>query len=375
MSAGTPSVRTFGGRLQKVSNTHSVAPGRRFRPSSEARVVFFRSLAVMFRAGVPVERSLMLLSEQIEDPQMAQVCDFVATKVRSGHYLSNAMSQCEGAFTGLQLRLIHIAESAGTMDDTLLQLSLYEERHRAMVMKVKGAITYPAFTFAVAFLMLILIPPYLMEGIFQMVTGLGQELPLLTRCVMMVCSVLRSGWFYLFGVLALVGLSIGLPKLWQREEVRYHVHHLLLKMPLLGETLRTVAVARFSRALAVQLGVGIAPLVALSLAAKASDNAVLEEQIETSVSALRDGSHLEESLAACGFFPAMVLHMVKAGEESGALADMLTRMADIYEFELENTLEVFTSLLEPMVMLFMGGVVGVLVISTMTPMMNVIKSL
>ncbi len=376
MAVGTQSVQNLGGRLKPTfqKDVRSEA-SRVFRPSSEARVVFFRSLAVMFRAGVPVERSLTLLAEQLDDPEMSAVAELVSSRVRNGHYLSNSMAACKGAFTGLQLRLVHIAEASGTMDETLLQLSHYEERHRAMVMKVKSAITYPAFTFGVAMLMMITIPPYLMEGIFNMVTGLGQELPLLTKIVMAGCSILRSGWFYLLGSLALVAAWFGLPKLFENEKFALRYTRFVLRIPCLGETMRTVAVARFVRALAVQLSVGISPIVALSLAGKASDNPVLEQEAKASIEALKDGCTLEESMSASGFFPTMVLQMVRAGEESGQVADMLDRLAEIYEVELENTLDILTALLEPMVMVFMGVVVGVLVVSTMSPLMKVIQTL
>lgn len=347
---------------------------RRYRPSAEARVIFFRSMATMVHAGLNIDKSLSLLGEQMEDEDMADVCNLLAEKVRSGHYLSGAMAACTGAFTKIQMRLVTIGEQSGRLSDTLPQLAFYEEKRRALMMKVKGAITYPMFTLAFAFLILILLPPYLMEGIFQMVTTSGQELPWITKVVMTACAVLRNPAFYVVMVAAAAAGFVVVPKLWEKHEVRLRVFRVLMEIPVVGKLVVILASARFARALAIQLDVGITPLVALSLSADASENPILEEEGPKFVSSLKDGMTMEESLKQSEVFPDMLLQMVRAGEESASLPDLLSRVADIFEVELDNAIDIFTALLEPMVMVLMGIIVGILVISSMLPMLNILQS-
>ncbi|MBI3926020.1 MAG: type II secretion system F family protein [Armatimonadetes bacterium] len=337
--------------------------------------MFFRSLAVMTRAGIPIDRSLRLMGKQTEDQAMSLVGRSLADKVAQGHTLSHAMGAFPDAFSPMQQRLVQIAESTGSMEDVLFQLSRYEEKHRAMVMKIRSAISYPAFIFAVAFLMLVIVPPFMMEGLFSMIVGSGVEPPLITKIVMWFTGVTRSIWFYLLLVAVGVAGATMLPRWLKRPDVRYRVYYYALLVPVLGKVVRTVGAARFARSLEVQLAVGVPPLNALQLAASSSENPILEEGVGRAVEGMRDGLTLEQSLDRADFFPPLLLQMVNAGEETGTLSDMLGRVADMYEVELDNILEVFTSLLEPMVMLIMGIVVGVLVLATMLPLMQVLQSL
>lgn len=363
-----PSVE--GGRRQAPSKVSE----RRYKPSSEARVIFFRSMATMVRAGLNIDKALSLMAEQIEDEDMADVCHLLAEKVRSGHYLSGAMAACTGAFTKIQMRLVTIGEQSGKLSDTLPQLAFYEEKRRALIMKIKGAVTYPMFTLGFALLILIFLPPYLMEGIFQMVTTSGQELPWLTKVVMTCCAILRNPAFYVVFVAGVAATIVFAPRLWEKHEVRLRVYRALLGLPVIGKLLVILASARFARALAIQLDVGITPLVALSLSAQASENPILEDEGPEFVSSLKDGNTMEETLRQSEIFPDMFLQMVRAGEESASLPDLLGRVADIFEVELDNAIDMFTALLEPMVMVLMGVIVGILVVSSMLPMLNILQS-
>ncbi len=358
-----------------TGNSEKTVGGSLYRPSSEARVTFLRSLAVMLRAGIPIDRCLRLLGEQIDDPVMSMVSRGMCDAVIAGHTLSSAMNRFPGAFTKMQSRLIKVGESTGNLEHVLGELSRYEEKHRALVMKVKGALSYPAFIFVIAFVMLVLVPPYMMDGLFKMVEGAGVEPPLITKIVMAFTAMTRSWWFYTV-LVGLIGTgAYYLPRWLNDPEKRYKLYDYGMAVPMLGKVIVIIATARFCRALDVQLSVGISPLHAIRLAAQASGNPVLEKNIEIAVDAMHDGELMEEALARLGFFPPLVTQMVRAGEETGTVSDMLNRLGAMYEVELDSILETFTSLLEPMVMLSMGVVVGILVLSTMLPLMQVLQNL
>ncbi len=345
------------------------------RPSGEARVVWFRSLATMVTAGINLDRALRLLAQQSEDKAMTQVSEGLADMVSAGMQLSSAMALYPNSFAKLQYRLVQMGERAGVMDKVLNELSFYEEKERNTLLKVKSALTYPAFIFAVAFLILVIVPPYMMEGLFQMIKGSGVKPPLITRIVMVGTNATRSPIFYFLLVAGGAAGWILLPPLLRKPAVKKRLARFILSLPVAGKVYRTLSVARFTRALAVQLDCGISPLHAIQLSADATDNPVLDETIERAIDGLREGGTVAESLEAAEFFPRLMIKMVQVGEESASLPDLLTRTAEMYESDLDAILDAFTALLEPMVMVVMGFIVGVLVLASMLPMMQVLQNL
>jgi len=345
------------------------------KPSGAARVVWFRSLATMVTAGINLDRALRLLGQQSEDPAMTMVSEGLSDMVLSGMSLSNGMALYPASFSKMQYRLVQMGENAGVMDKVLRELSHYEEKERDTVLKVKSALTYPAFIFAVAFLVLIIVPPYMMGGLFQMIEGSGVEPPLITKIVMAGTNMTRSPIFYLLLIGGGTAAWFLLPPLLRKPHIRKKLAHNILGLPVAGKVYRTLGVARFTRALAVQLDCGISPLFAIQLAADASDNPVLDERIGTGIDFLREGGTVAESLEKVDFFPRLMIKMVQVGEESASLPDLLNRTAEMYETDLDAILDAFTSLLEPMVMVVMGFIVGVLVLASMLPMMQVLQNL
>lgn len=345
------------------------------RASGEARVVWLRSLATMVTAGITLDRALRLLGAQSEDKAMTQVSTGLSDMVSAGMPLSSSMALYPNSFSKLQYRLVQMGERAGVMDKVLNELSHYEEKERNTVLKVKSALTYPAFIFVVAFLVLIIVPPYMMEGLFQMIKGSGVKPPLITRIVMTATNATRNPIFYVLLVSGGAAAWLLLPPLLRKPHIKKRLAVTILGTPVAGRVYRTLGVARFTRALSVQLECGISPLLAIQLAADATDNPVLDESIGVALEALRQGSTVSDSLATANFFPALMLKMVQVGEESASLPDLLTRTAEMYEQDLDAILDAFTSLLEPMVMVVMGFIVGVLVLASMLPMMQVLQNL
>lgn len=345
-------------------------------PSGEALALFFRSLATLFKAGVSLPRSLRLLGEQSEDKSMRAVAAELCRRLDAGSSLGQAMALHQGAFTSIQLRMVQIGERTGTLDTILAQLAQYEEKRRTAILRFKSALTYPAFLLVLCSFALIVLPPYMFSGLFQMISQSGTRPPLITVMVIGFSNFVRSPAFWVLLVAGGVGLSVLGPPFLRQPQVRRSLGHWILGLPVAGRLYRLLAVTAFARTMALQLAVGDSPLAGLKLTAEATGNPILEECIPLAVEGLRDGGlTLVDSLARCEFFPKSFLHMVRAGEETAEVAQMMSRVADLYEADLEQSLDTFTALLEPLVMLGMGVVVGIIVVATMLPMMQLIQNL
>ena len=345
------------------------------RPNPESKTVFLRSLSTMVLAGVTVDRSLDYLADQADDPALSEVCRGMAQRVQNGFPLSAAMACYPRAFTKLQLRLVQMGEKTGLLDQVLIELSRYEEKERALVLKVKSALGYPFFIFVIATIMMVTIPPYIMKGMFELIQGSGVEPPLITVVVMKITTFLRSPLFY--------GLSVGaaalgwftLPAWWRHRENQKMVARWVEKVPGLGSVYRSLAYARFSRALSVQIECGMNPLNSLTISAEVTDNPLLVDSIKTATETLSQGDSFATSLESTGFFPKLMLNMVQAGEESASLGPLLQKAAEMYEAEVDHSLDIFTAMLEPAIMAFIGAMVGTLVLATMLPMSQVIENM
>lgn len=345
------------------------------RPKAESKTVFLRSLSTMVLAGVTVDRSLDYLADQADDPALSEVCRGMAQRVQNGFPLSAAMACYPRAFSKLQLRLVQMGEKTGLLDQVLLELSRYEEKERALVLKVKSALGYPFFIFVIATIMMITIPPYIMKGMFELIQGSGVEPPLITVVVMKVTTFLRSPLFY--GLSIAVGVLgwFFLPSWWRHRENQKVVARLVERVPGLGSVYRALAYARFSRALSVQIECGMNPLNSLTISAEVTDNPLLIDSIKGATDTLSQGDSFATSLESTGFFPKLMLNMVQAGEESASLGSLLQKAAEMYEAEVDHSLDIFTAMLEPAIMAFIGAMVGTLVLATMLPMSQVIENM
>ena len=367
------------GRSARTSPTlkskHEIADLSHLCPSAQARVVFLRSLAAMVSSGITIDRALGYLAKQGEDPVMGAVSQNLADRVRSGQNLSTALDKFPLAFSRLQVRLVQMGEKTGHLDRILGDLSNYEERERQTLLRVRGSLTYPAFTLAFAAILMIVVPPYMLKGIFTMIATSGVKPPALTRYVMAATDLLRNPWFYAFLVTTISSLAWFGPRWLRKPSNRHRVFSVLDRVPALGRILKTVAVTRFARALGLQMECGMSPLSALKVAAEVTDHPLLQSRIDPAMEALKSGETMQSSLEQVEFFPNLFLKMVQVGEESASLPDLLGRTADVYDLELETALEAFTALLEPMVMMAMGVLVGVFVVATMLPMAQLLQNL
>lgn len=306
---------------------------------------------------------------------MRSICSSLAQDLLTGRSLSQAMKEQSGCFTRFHVNLVKVGEKSGRLDRLLLNLADHEEKNYRLALKIKGALTYPAFVLAITVILLLLAPSLLFGGILPLLRSQGADLPWISRVVLAIAELLAQWPVSLLLLLALLFLSNLLYLTAQRPGVQLTLYGWGLKRPVLGRMLRNLASARFARALALQLESGMNVLEALEMAAASSVNPVLERDIQIAVRLLSDGATFHRSLQAVGFFPDQFLSVVQAGQESGRIPPLLQRIAHLYDYEIDCSIDALIGLLEPMVMLVMGLIVSIVAVSLILPMVNLVNSL
>lgn len=341
---------------------------------SAGLAIFFRSLSTLFGCGMPLHRGLEVLGQNSEDPALARVSASLARSISSGTPLSVSMARHPDTFSELHVHLIKVGEETGALQHILEMLSTHEEKRSGLTQKLKSELAYPAILFLFACLVLLLGPPFLFRGLLELSAALGVDPPFITRMLLFLSDALRSPSFVICA-LGVVGGLVGFTRhqLRQKDKLAI-VTEFALEIPTLGRSLRTLAISRFARCLSLQLSTQLNPLTSLRLAAGASGNVVLEKRMESAVRALEEGSTLTESLATTGFFPPAFLQFLRAGEETGTAPELAGRAADLYELEVEAAVSALVQLLEPLMMLGMGLLIGFVILGTMLPLVEAIKA-
>lgn len=328
--------------------------------------VFSRMLATMSSSGVPLMQSLEIIGSGHENASMKKLILSIADDVKSGSSLAEAMAKFPLYFDDLFLSLVEAGEKSGTLEHLLGEIADYQEKTEAIKSKVKKAMVYPAAIIAVAFLvtailMIFVIPQF--ESLFQ---GFGADLPALTKFVVTVSHFFQEKWWLIFGGIFLVIYAILQAKK-RSKKVHHFFDRLLLKIPVVGEILRKSAIARFARTTATMFSAGVPLVEAMGSVAGSTGNivynhATLEMQKEVST-----GSQLNRAMADTNLFPNMMIQMTAIGEESGALDTMLAKVADFFEQEVDDAVDNLTALLEPLIMVVLGTLIGTLVIAMYLP--------
>jgi type IV pilus assembly protein PilC len=334
-------------------------------------VVFSRQLATMINAGLPIVRALYVLSEQTENPKLKDVVVAVRKDVEAGLFLSEALEKHPDAFSRLYVEMVKAGEVGGILDGVLLRIADQLEREQDLKRKIRAAMTYPVVVLILAILatsfMLIFIVP-VFAGLFQ---DLGGTLPLPTRVCMLLSDMLTSLWGVL--VYAAMGLGVYLFFRWKKTERGRKVWgRVVLKIPAkIGDVVHKAVLARFARTLGTLSAAGVPILQALEITATSSGNWVMEDALLKSRDAVREGIPIYKPLEAEPAFPPMVTRMIAVGEETGDVDGMLTKIAEFYESEVDAAVKALTSIIEPLMIIVVGGIVGFIVISMYLPMFKI----
>jgi len=338
------------------------------KPSVSAKelVLFSRQFSTLVNAGVPIVQGLTILIEQAETPVFKNVITKIREDIEQGISITDAMRKHPEAFTELYVSMIKAGEVGGILDTILERLSTYLESAEELKGKVKGALVYPGVITVVAgsvtlFLLIFVIPTF--QGIFS---SFGAELPLPTRVLIELSNLLRKFWYLV--------IAFPFSVMWGFKRIRKTAKGLLitdrisLKIPMFGLLLKKVSVAKFARTLGTLIKSGVPILQALDTVGKTSGNKVIELAINSARESIREGERMAEPLKKTGVFPPMVIQMIAIGEETGNLDTMLNKIADFYDQEVDVTVKGLTSMIEPLIMVGMGLVVGAIVLAMFMPM-------
>jgi type IV pilus assembly protein PilC len=346
-------------------------PGLSDRVKLKDVAVFSRQFATMINSGLSLLRSLYILAEQTESKPLAEIVNQVRMDVEKGASLSQALAKHPKAFNRLYVSMVKAGEVGGALDSVLLRLAETIEKQVELRRKVKSAMTYPV---VVAALVLIIVTAMLLFVIpmFQNIyKQLGGKLPAPTQFLISISSVCRKFWYLIFGVE--IGSVFAFRKWVNSEEGRKRWDAIKLRVPIFGKLVRKTALARFSRTLSALVRSGVPILESLDIVADTSGNHVVAEAVRDTQGAVKRGEPLSKKLEDHDVFPPMVVQMMAVGEETGALDEMLDKIADFYDQEVEATVDALTSLIEPLLIVVMGVCVGGMIISLYLPMFNIIK--
>jgi len=335
--------------------------------------IFTRQFSVMLDAGLPLIQGLDAIGGQHPNPTFKQVLEQIRMDVESGTTLSAAMARHPKVFDSLYTNMIAAGETGGILDTILQRLSSFIEKIVKLKRALRSAMIYPATILTVAIGVVAIILWKVIPVFATLFEGFNVELPLLTRVVITLSRLMER--YAIFGII-FIGLAVfGLNRYYKTDKGRHVIDRMLLKIPVLGQVLRKIAVARFTRTLATLLTSGVPILEGLNITAKTSGNAILEDVIYEIRLRIEGGGTMADPMRQSGFFPPMVTQMVSVGESTGEMDTMLVKVADYYEEEVDVVVANLLTLLEPIMMVFLGVVVGGIVIAMYLPLFKLIKVL
>jgi type IV pilus assembly protein PilC len=335
--------------------------------------IFFRQFSVMIDAGLPLVQCLEILAANQESPTFQKALTSVRTTVEGGATLANAMRQHPKIFDDLTTNMVEAGETGGILDLILQRLATYVEKAVKLKSAVKSALIYPVSVISLAVLIVAALLKWVVPIFANLFAGLGVALPLPTRIVMGLSHFVGQFWW--FFIIGGVGLVFGIKQVRQNPRGRYWMDYGMLRMPVIGLLLRKIAVARFTRTLGTLITSGVPILEGLSITARTSGNAVLEEALMKVRKAIEEGRTIVDPLRESGVFPSMVTQMIGVGEATGAMDNMLQKIADFYEDDVDTATKDMLAMLEPIIIGILGVAVGGIVISLYLPLFSMIAKL
>jgi type IV pilus assembly protein PilC len=335
-------------------------------------VIFTRQFSTMINSGLPLVQALDILSKQSENKALQAVTRQVVFDVESGHTVADALGKHPKAFSDLYVNMVAAGEAGGILDTILMRLATFMEKNDALVRKVKGAMIYPGVIMSVAGIAITVLLIFVIPVFKNMFGAVGLALPLPTRVVISMSEIL-VGYWWLIGA-SLVGAFFGLKKYYATSKGQLVMDRLLLKAPILGDVLRKSAVSRFTRTLGTLISSGVSILDGLEITAKTAGNRVISDAIMASRSSIAGGDTISAPLAKSNVFPPMVISMIAVGEQTGGLDEMLAKVADFYDEEVDSAVSNLLSMLEPVMIVFLGVVVGGMVVAMYLPIFDMINA-
>ncbi|WP_456446739.1 type II secretion system F family protein [Oceanithermus sp.] len=348
-------------------------PGLERGPGLKDVAIFSRQLATMLSAGLPIVQAIAILERQTENKAFQKLLKEIRTDVEGGSSFSDALTKHK-VFSRLYVNLVRAGETSGTLDGVLDRLATFLEKDLELRGKIKSAMTYPVIVLVFA----LLVTYFLLTGIVpqfaQILTDLGSELPLLTRFLITVSDILRSGTLYLIVVAVIVGFAYR--AYYRTERGRRVVDRIKLRMPVFGNLNKKSALARFSRTFGLLVSSGVNVIEAMDITRGTAGNAIIEDILEETKEAIQVGEPIHSTLLRYPqVFPPMVASMIAIGEETGALDTMLQKIADFYEREVDEAVASLTAAIEPMMIIFLGAIVGTIVAGMFLPLFQIINTL
>jgi type IV pilus assembly protein PilC len=334
-------------------------------------VIFTRQFSTMIDAGLPLVQALEILSAQVENKFLAKTIATIKDDVESGSTYADALKKHPKVFTELYANMVAAGESGGILDTILNRLAAYMEKAMKLKKKVKGAMVYPMVVSSIAILCIAVIMIFVVPTFSKMFTQMGGTLPLPTLLVIKTSNFLAGLGGLLTGM-AIVGFIIGFKQIRKTEKGQAVTDKMFLRLPIFGILLRKVAVAKFTRTLGTLISSGVPILDGLEITAKTAGNKVIQYAVLEVRQSVSEGKTLAEPLMKTKVFPPMVTHMIAVGESTGALDTMMNKIADFYDDEVDNAVNNLTAMMEPMLMVFLGGSVGFIVIAMYLPIFKLI---
>ncbi|MBI4981570.1 MAG: type II secretion system F family protein [Candidatus Omnitrophica bacterium] len=343
--------------------------GKGAKVKSDDLVIFSRQLATMIDAGITLVHALEILAEQIESKDLKNIVITVRQDIEAGVGFSEALSKHKNVFSDLYVNMAKAGETSGMLADVLDRLATYMEKSAALARKIRSSLVYPAIVVCMAiaitaFLLINVVPTF--KGIFD---ALGGQLPLPTQILIFASNLLRK--YFLFLVFSLIITGFLFKKYINTQSGRYNFDSQKLNLPVIGQLFRKLAIAKFSRTFSTLVKSGVSVLNTLEIVSKTSGNKVIEEALINCSKSVRDGEPISKPLAKSGVFPPMVWRMIKVGEQTGQLEKMLSKIADFYDEQVDAQAAALTSIIEPLVIAFLGIVIGGIVVSLFLPIFKI----
>ena len=335
-------------------------------------VVFSRQLATMIDAGISIVKCLDILGNQLKDPVLKPVVNQTMRDVKNGISLTDALAKHGNVFSKLYINMIRAAELSGTLDEILDRLAGFLEYEMEVRTKIKSAMMYPVIVLIFSCLMVFTLMTFVLPKFKEIFDSMNVEMPIYTRMLFQASDLFKTFWY--IPIIFVIGVVVFVKQTGKTKTGRYQINNLKLKVPIVGDIIQKMAISRFTRTFGTLVSSGVPMMRALEIVGETAGNAVIARGVQTAGESVREGQKISAPLETTGLFPTMVTHMIDVGEETGRLSDMLVKVSEFYEKEVDAAVKGLTSLIEPMLIVFMGVVVGFIAISVMGPIFKLVSS-